>query len=68
MEGNVLDVPVAVANAFRIFRTKNGQPDVINGANLSAAVQDGSLVISSGGEAIYIYSPGQWITVNANPV
>ena len=43
MEGNVLDVPVAVANAFRIFRTKNGQPDVINGANLSAAVQDGSL-------------------------
>ena len=55
---------------YRVFRAKGAPPLVLNdpGAQLSASVQEGTLIISSNGIAMYIFTPEQWVTVNVDPV
>jgi hypothetical protein len=53
---------------YEVFRVKGGSPDSITGSGLSANVQDGSLIISKNGLAVFIYGPGQWLTVNEAPI
>jgi len=57
-------------STYRVFRAKGVLPLLINdpGAQLSASVQEGTLIISSNGVATYIFTPGQWVTVNVDPV
>jgi hypothetical protein len=69
MKHKILKVADAGQGAYLVYRVKGKPGDQITGTGLSASVQAGSLVISdSGGIAIYIYSPGQWITVNTQPI
>ncbi len=43
-----------------------GSPVTVTEANVTATVQDGALVVT-GKETFYIFSPGQWVSVNSDP-
>jgi hypothetical protein len=55
------------ASQFTVYRP-NKKTFSIRGTALTVDVRDGSLLILSGGEINRIFSPGQWITVNEEPV
>ncbi len=59
----------ATANSgFLVYRSENSSVLQISGNDMTVAVQDGTLIVSSGGVAVYVFSPGQWLTVNSTPV
>jgi hypothetical protein len=43
-----------------------GSPVTVSEANVTATVQDGAIVVT-GKETFYIFSPGQWVSVNSDP-
>jgi hypothetical protein len=62
----LINAPQTSATSFTVYRAI-GSPVVINGASLSIDIKDGSLVVSNGGNPVYVFGPGHWITVNFNP-
>jgi hypothetical protein len=68
MKKNNLKVLAPAQKAVLVFRTRTGTPDTLTGSNLTFTVIHESLIILSDGVAAYVYGPGQWVTVNANPV
>jgi hypothetical protein len=61
-----LDVQGVIGGGFVIYRV-GGSPITISGYGLSADVKDGVLIISYNGNAVYLFSPSQWVTVNFDP-
>jgi hypothetical protein len=59
------EIRAVPATTFTIYRA--GGYSTISGIALSADVKDGALIISVSGTPSYIFSPGQWLTVNFNP-
>lgn len=56
-----------MASQFTVYRPSK-KAFSIRGTALTVDVRDGSLLILSGEKIAYIFSPGQWITVNEEPV
>jgi hypothetical protein len=50
-----------------VFRP-GGQRTLIQGADLSAEVRDGCLVILNAGKVSAILSPAQWVSMNIEPI
>jgi hypothetical protein len=68
MKKNVLKVADPDTNTVLVFRSKTASPDSITGPNLTVTVIHESLLILSNGVAIFVYGPGQWVTVNQSPI
>jgi hypothetical protein len=58
----------ADAMTYIVYRSKGNPPDEITGPGLTASLQDGALIIWKNGVAVFIYGPGQWVTVNEAPI
>ena len=57
----------SAATSLTVYRP-GGQRTLIQGADLSADVRDGSLVILNGGKVSAILSPSQWVSLNIEPL
>jgi hypothetical protein len=55
------------ATSLTVFRP-GGQRTLIQGADLSADVRDGCLVILNAGKVSAVLSPAQWISMNIEPI
>lgn len=53
---------------YTVYRTANSSPEHIAGENLSLSVQNGVLIVMVGGNPVYVFSKGQWLTVNIPPI
>ena len=56
----------SLATGFTVYKAKKSI--TITGGSLSVEIRDGALVVMSAGGIVFVFGPGEWSTVNQEPL